>query len=72
MKIFITLYGKNELKTRNDSRRNCKREYNHMGYLYKMKNGVTGLLYVEDISISRIKTTPNERFEIGQKVNKLW
>lgn len=33
-----------------------------------MKNGVTGLLYVEDISISRIKT-PNERFEIGQKVN---
>lgn len=38
------------------------------GVFIQIYNGVTGLLYTEDISISRIKT-PKERFKIGQKVN---
>ncbi len=32
-----------------------------------MNNGVVGLLHIEDISVSRIKT-PEERFEIGQNI----
>ena len=37
------------------------------GVFIQIYNGVTGLLYTEDISISRIKT-PKERFKIGQKI----
>ncbi len=33
-----------------------------------MKIGISGLLYIEDISVSRIKT-PYERFEIGQNID---
>lgn len=33
-----------------------------------MKIGLSGLLYIEDISVSRIKT-PYERFEIGQNID---
>ena len=33
-----------------------------------MRIGISGLLYIEDISISRIKS-PYERFEIGQDIN---
>lgn len=33
-----------------------------------MKVGISGLLYIEDMSISRIKS-PFERFELGQEVN---
>ena len=31
-------------------------------------DGVVGLLHIEDISVSRIKT-PEERFTVGQKIN---
>ena len=39
-----------------------------MGHLQKLRIGISGLLYIEDISISRIKS-PYERFEIGQDIN---
>lgn len=38
------------------------------GAFVKLNNGQTGLLHIEDISISRIKS-PEERFKIGQKIN---
>ena len=38
------------------------------GVFVEIGAGVVGLLHIEDISISRIKT-PEERFEIGQKIN---
>ena len=38
-----------------------------MVYLQNQKTGISGLLYIEDICISRIKS-PGERFEIGQNV----
>ncbi len=37
------------------------------GAFVEIANGVSGLLYIEDISISRIKT-PYERFSIGQEI----
>ena len=39
-----------------------------MEHLQKLKIGISGLLYIEDISVSRIKT-PYERFEIGQNID---
>ena len=33
----------------------------------KQRTGISGLLYIEDISVSRIKT-PYERFSLGQEV----
>lgn len=38
------------------------------GAFVEMENGVIGLLHIEDISVSRIKS-PEERFQIGQKIN---
>lgn len=38
------------------------------GVFVEIGGGVCGLLHIEDISISRIKT-PYERFKIGQKIN---
>ena len=38
------------------------------GAFVELENGVVGLLHIEDISVSRIKS-PEERFEIGQKIN---
>lgn len=38
------------------------------GAFIEIRNGVIGLLYIEDISVARIKT-PAERLEIGQKIN---
>lgn len=38
------------------------------GAFVEVNNGVVGLLHIEDISISRIKS-PEERFEVGQKIN---
>lgn len=38
------------------------------GAFIKADNGIEGLLYIEDISIARIKT-PAERLKIGQKIN---
>lgn len=38
------------------------------GAFIKTDNGQVGLLHIENISVSRIKS-PYERFEIGQKVN---
>lgn len=37
------------------------------GAFVEMNNGVVGLLHIEDISVSRIKT-PEERFKIGQNI----
>ena len=38
------------------------------GAFIKLKNGMVGLLHIENISVARIKT-PYERFEIGQNIN---
>lgn len=37
------------------------------GAFVEMDNGVVGLLHIEDISVSRIKT-PEERFQVGQNI----
>ncbi len=37
------------------------------GAFVEIENGVTGLLHIEDISVSRIKS-PEERFSIGQNI----
>ncbi len=37
------------------------------GAFVEVENGVTGLLHIEDISVSRIKS-PEERFSIGQNI----
>ncbi len=38
------------------------------GAFIDIGGGITGLLHIEDISISRIKS-PEERFFVGQKIN---
>lgn len=38
------------------------------GAFVEIEGGKTGLLYIEDISVARIKT-PYERFQIGQNIN---
>ena len=38
------------------------------GAFIEIGGGVVGLLHIEDISVSRIKS-PEERFSIGQKIN---
>ncbi len=38
------------------------------GAFIELKDGLVGLLHIENISVARIKT-PSERFKIGQKVN---
>lgn len=38
------------------------------GAFIEMKNGLVGLLHIENISVARIKT-PLERFKIGQRIN---
>ena len=38
------------------------------GAFVEIGGGVVGLLHIEDISVSRIKS-PEERFFIGQKIN---
>ena len=40
----------------------------NFGVFVEIGGGVVGLLHIEDISISRIKS-PEERFYIGQKIN---
>ncbi len=37
------------------------------GAFIKLENGITGLAYIEDLSVARIKT-PEERLKIGQNV----
>lgn len=37
------------------------------GAFIKLENGITGLAYIEDLSVSRIKT-PEERVKIGQNL----
>lgn len=44
------------------------RNMRKFGAFVEIGGGVVGLLHVEDISISRIKS-PEERFSIGQKIN---
>lgn len=43
------------------------REIKPYGAFIEIGSGISGLLYIEDISVSRIKT-PYERFEIGQEI----
>lgn len=38
------------------------------GAFIQTDNGIDGLLYIEDISVARIKT-PAERLKVGQKIN---
>lgn len=38
------------------------------GAFIETENGIDGLLYIEDISVARIKT-PAERLKVGQKIN---
>ena len=38
------------------------------GAFIEISNGVVGLLYIEDISVARIKS-PEERLSVGQKIN---
>ncbi len=38
------------------------------GVFVEIGGGIVGLLHIEDISVSRIKS-PEERFYIGQKIN---
>lgn len=38
------------------------------GAFIRTENGIDGLLYIEDISVARIKT-PEERLQVGQKIN---
>lgn len=44
------------------------RNMRKFGAFVEIGGGVVGLLHIEDISVSRIKT-PEERFSIGQKIN---
>ena len=44
------------------------RNIRKFGAFVEIGGGVVGLLHIEDISVSRIKT-PEERFYIGQKIN---
>lgn len=37
------------------------------GAFIKLEQGITGLIYIEDLSVARIKS-PSERLEIGQKI----
>lgn len=37
------------------------------GAFIKMENGVNGLVYIEDLSVARIKS-PKERVQVGQKI----
>ena len=37
------------------------------GAFVEVENGITGLLHIEDISVSRIKS-PEERFSVGQNI----
>lgn len=38
------------------------------GAFIELENGITGLAYIEDLSVARIKT-PEERLKIGQNLN---
>ena len=44
------------------------RNMRKFGAFVEIGGGVVGLLHIEDISVSRIKS-PEERFSIGQKIN---
>lgn len=44
------------------------REIKKYGAFVELEQGDTGLIYIEDLSVARIKT-PYERLSIGQKVN---
>lgn len=37
------------------------------GAFIRMENGADGLVYIEDLSVARIKS-PNDRVKIGQKI----
>ena len=43
------------------------KEIRHYGAFVELKQGVTGLIYIEDLSVARIKS-PSERVKIGQNV----
>lgn len=70
-KKFISEKGiewiQNDLKT-GDILSGTVKNIKPFGVFVEVENGVVGLLHIEDISVSRIKS-PEERFEIGQKIN---
>lgn len=70
-KKFISEKGiewiQNDLKT-GDILAGTVKNIKPFGVFVEVENGVVGLLHIEDISVSRIKS-PEERFEIGQKIN---
>ena len=62
---FIPLDGNKKLEEGQIVEGTVKNIRNY-GAFVEIENGEVGLLYIEDMSISRIKT-PYDRFKIGQK-----
>lgn len=66
-KHFISDNGSKNLKE-GDIREGIVKSIKPYGAFIKLKSGPIGLLHIEDISVSRIKS-PDERLKIGQKIN---
>lgn len=64
---FISENGIEELK-KGDVVEGIVKNIKPFGAFIEISDGIVGLLYIEDISIARIKT-PAERLEVGQKIN---
>lgn len=64
---FISENGIEELK-KGDVVEGIVKSIKSFGAFIEIPDGIVGLLYIEDISIARIKT-PAERLEVGQKIN---
>lgn len=64
---FISENGIEELK-KGDVVEGIVKNIKPFGAFIEIIDGIVGLLYIEDISVARIKT-PAERLEVGQKIN---
>lgn len=64
---FISENGVEDLK-KGDIVEGIVKSIKPFGAFIEISNGFVGLLYIEDISVARIKT-PAERLKIGQKIN---
>ncbi len=60
---------KNDIKP-GDKVKGIVKNIRKFGVFVEIGGGVVGLLHIEDISVSRIKT-PEERFSVGQKIDVL-
>ena len=67
VKKFIPLEEKNNLKI-GDVITGTVKSIEPYGVFVKLENGRTGALFIENISVARIKT-PWERFSIGDNIN---